>query len=35
MEKKVTYLGKKLGFPHFSIQNFRGPFEPRSAEKPS
>lgn len=30
-----SYLGRLVGFPHFSIQNFRGPFEPRSAANPS
>ena len=29
------YLGRLTGFPHFSIQNFLGPFEPLSAENPS
>jgi len=29
------YLGKLLHFPHFSIQNFLGPVDPRRAEKPS
>lgn len=33
--KHVCARGKALGFPHFSIQNRRGPVEPRKAENPS
>lgn len=33
--KHVCALGRLFGFPHFSMQNFRGPIEPLKAEKPS
>lgn len=33
--KHVCALGKLVGLPHFSIQNFLGPLLPRSASKPS
>ena len=31
----VGYLGRLTVFPHFSIQNFLGPFDPRNAANPS
>ncbi len=30
-----THLGRLVGFPHRSMQNLLGPFDPLSAEKPS
>lgn len=33
--KHVCARGRLFGLPHFSIQNFRGPVEPRNAENPS
>lgn len=33
--KIEVYLGKLLGLPHFSMQNFLGPVDPLRAAKPS
>lgn len=33
--RDLMYLGKLLGLPHFSIQNFLGPVDPRRAANPS
>lgn len=33
--KQVWARGRLFGFPHFSMQNFLGPTEPRRAAKPS
>lgn len=35
LKTTLLYLGKLFGLPHFSMQNFRGPVDPRRAANPS